>query len=74
MIETLDNLLEAPEEEKEARGTRYTPKEIVQKPTSWRVTFKKFEQQRNEIRQFLRAAGLGDSKSSTRPVVYLVGA
>lgn len=74
MIETLDNLLEAPEEEKEARGTRYTPKEIVQQPTSWRVTFKKFEQQRNEIRQFLRAAGLGDSKSSTRPVVYLVGA
>lgn len=74
MIETIDNLLEATEEEKDARGTRYTPKEIVQQPTSWRGTFERFEKQRDALRQFLKSAKFEGRGASPDLVVYLVGA
>lgn len=74
MIETLDTLLEATEEEREARGTRYTPQEIVQQPASWRGTFERFSAQQGEIREFLKSSGFAGQKTSSDLVVYLVGA
>lgn len=74
MIETIDNLIEAPDAQKEARGTRYTPQEIVQQPTSWRGTFERFDQHRSGLRQFLKASGFEGRGASNNSVVYLIGA
>jgi hypothetical protein len=39
LVDTLEALRNATEEQKEARGIRYTPREILQQPSSWRKTF-----------------------------------
>lgn len=73
LTETLDMLIEAPPEEKEARGTLYTPQEIAQQPVSWQRTFTGFEQQSTVMREFLDSSGFEGRRSSSL-VVYLVGA
>jgi tagatose-6-phosphate ketose/aldose isomerase len=74
LIETIDDLIEAPAEQKDARGTRYTPQEIVQQPTSWRGTFERFDQHRSGLRQFLKGSGFEGRGASNNFVVYLIGA
>jgi tagatose-6-phosphate ketose/aldose isomerase len=69
----LSHLLALPEEEKSARGLLYTPAEIAQQPATWLSTFELFQERRDEIRGFLRAAGL-QRKANSRPTVFLVGA
>lgn len=69
MIETLEALLSAPEQEKEARGTRFTPNEILQQPGSWWKTFRILDERQGDLRQFL--AG---SQQGAKPIVFLIGA
>ncbi len=66
-------LLGASEKEKEARGTRYTPREILHQPATWRKTYKICAERRLDLIQFLQAAGIG-AESMPRPTVLLVGA
>ncbi len=66
-------LLGASEKEKEARGTRYTPREILHQPATWRKTYKICAERRLDLIQFLQAAGIG-AESMPRPTVFLVGA
>jgi len=66
-------LLGASEKEKEARGIRYTPHEILRQPSTWQRTHKICGERRTELSQFLRAAGIGADQVS-RPAVFLVGA
>lgn len=74
MIETINDLIEAPEEQKDARGTRFTPQEIIQQPASWRGTFERFDRLRGALRQFLKSSGFEGRGKSNNFVVYLVGA
>lgn len=74
LIDTLEALLSQTEEEKESRGTQYTPHEIMRQPTSWRKTFRILQDRQNELRHFLAASGLSLRKSSNNPIVFLVGA
>jgi D-galactosamine 6-phosphate deaminase/isomerase len=74
LIETLEALLNASEDEKEARGTRYTPHEIVQQPASWQTTFRIVEDRQSDLRSFLTKSGLGGRASAGKPIVFLVGA
>lgn len=74
MIDGLDALLNASEEEKEARGIKYTPREIIQQPASWRKTFQIFQERQSDLRQFLIESGFDLRKSSGNPTVILVGA
>jgi tagatose-6-phosphate ketose/aldose isomerase len=66
-------LVEASETEKEARGILYTPLEILRQPATWQRTHNICAEQRLEMTQFLRAAGIG-TDSASRPTVFLVGA
>lgn len=66
-------LIDASDEEKEARGTRYTPHEILRQPSTWQRTHKICAERRPELSQFLRAVGIG-AEQEARPVVFLVGA
>jgi tagatose-6-phosphate ketose/aldose isomerase len=66
-------LLGASEEEKESRGTRYTPQEILQQPATWEKTYKICAERRPDLIQFLLASGIG-MEEATRPTVLLVGA
>jgi tagatose-6-phosphate ketose/aldose isomerase len=74
LIDGLDALLNASEEEKEARGIQYTPREILQQPASWRKTFQIFQERQSDLRQFLIESGFDLRKSSGNPTVFLVGA
>jgi tagatose-6-phosphate ketose/aldose isomerase len=74
LSDTLEALLKASEEEKEARGTRYTPHEIVQQPASWQTTFQVFKERQSELRSFLSESGVVAGNSSGKPIVFLVGA
>lgn len=69
----LQALLGASEEEKQARGTRYTPQEISRQPATWRKTYKICEEARSDLSQFLRTSGIG-AEPMPRPTVFLVGA
>jgi tagatose-6-phosphate ketose/aldose isomerase len=69
----LSSLLELPEEQKEARGLRHTPKEIAQQPETWRSTYEHFRERHAEIRQFLQSAGV-TWDPTRRPTVFLLGA
>jgi D-galactosamine 6-phosphate deaminase/isomerase len=71
--EGLPALLSASEKEKETRGTRYTPHEILRQPATWQLTYKICAERRPELSEFLRAAGIGADQAS-RPTVFLVGA
>jgi tagatose-6-phosphate ketose/aldose isomerase len=74
MIETLEDLLNATEEEKEAKGTRHTPYEIAQQPTSWYTTFRIVEERQADLRSFLVSSGIDPDGASGNPAVFLVGA
>jgi tagatose-6-phosphate ketose/aldose isomerase len=69
----LQALLGASEKEKEARGTRYTPREIYHQPATWRKTYEICTERRLDLIQFLSAAGLGAAQNPP-PTVFLVGA
>ncbi len=69
----LQALLSASEEEKQARGTLYTPQEISHQPATWRKTYKICEEHRLDLIQFLRTTGIG-AEPMPRPTVFLVGA
>ena len=60
----------ASEQEKEARGTRYTPREILQQPESWGITHRICKERLPELKRFLQESGIGGAGST----VYLVGA
>jgi tagatose-6-phosphate ketose/aldose isomerase len=66
-------LLQLSDNEKEARGLRYTPQEIFQQPGSWLGTYRGFLAGKPEINSFLENAGL-TAHSSSPPVVFLIGA
>jgi len=66
-------LVGASEKEKETRGIRYTPHEILRQPSTWPQTYKTCEERRPELSEFLRAAGIG-ADQVYRPTVFLVGA
>lgn len=70
----LDALLNASEEEKEARGIRYTPREINQQPASWRKTFQIVQGQQTDLRRFLLESGFDLRKPFGNPTVFLIGA
>jgi tagatose-6-phosphate ketose/aldose isomerase len=73
VTDALRALLGASEEEKESRGTRYTPQEILQQPATWEKTYKICAERRPDLVQFLLASGIG-MEEGTRPTVLLVGA
>ena len=73
VIEGLQALLGASEKEKEARGTRYTPHEILQQPATWQTTYKICAERRADLIRFLRQAHIG-AAYFLRPTVLLVGA
>jgi tagatose-6-phosphate ketose/aldose isomerase len=66
-------LLGASEKEKEARGIRYTPHEILHQPATWRKTYEICAERRPDLCQFLQMAGIG-AENMLRPTVCLVGA
>lgn len=69
----LRDLLQLPDQEKDARGLRFTPHEIYQQPESWRQTYRRCLQQQAELRSFLKESGIS-REDSPAPVVFLVGA
>ncbi len=73
VIDGLQALLAASDEEKDARGTRYTPQEILHQPATWQTTYKICAERRPELMRFLGQAGIG-AAHSPRPTVFLVGA
>lgn len=73
VIDGLQALVGASDTEKEARGTRHTPQEILHQPATWQTTFEICAERRPELVQFLGQAGIG-VEHSARPTVFLVGA
>lgn len=75
-IEGLQALIGASEQEKEARGTLYTPREIQRQPATWQTTYDICAERRPALIQFLNAASVGPAaaKNNPRPTVFLVGA
>ncbi len=73
VIEGLQALAGASDKEKEARGTRYTPNEILHQPATWQTTYEICAERRPELVRFLRQAGIG-AAYLLRPTVFLVGA
>jgi tagatose-6-phosphate ketose/aldose isomerase len=79
VIDGLQALLGASDSEKEARGTRYTPREILQQPSTWQTTYKICAEWRPQLIQFLRQSHIPvEAKEGAahllRPTVFLVGA
>lgn len=72
-IDGLQALTAASDQEKESRGTLYTPKEILQQPATWETTYNICSGRRAEYAQFLRSAYIGVT-GVPRPTVFLVGA
>jgi tagatose-6-phosphate ketose/aldose isomerase len=66
----LQQLLELSEQEKEAKGARYTAAEIFHQPETWKATFELCERRKPELKAFLRKAGVGEQGSC----ILLVGA
>ena len=71
--EGLRALIGASENEKDSRGIRYTPHEILRQPSTWQQTYRICADQRLGLGQFLRASGIGTDQAS-QPIVFLVGA
>lgn len=69
----LSKLLSLPESEKISRGLVHTPGEIAQQPETWVSTFQLFRSRREEIVQFLSAAGVTGA-AHCNLTVFLVGA
>ncbi len=55
------------------RGTVHTPCEIAQQPDTWQKTFSLLKSRREEIAEFLKAAGIMSDRGQ-RPTVLLIGA
>ena len=53
MSDAILKLVQAPEAEKEQKGTRYTPAEIHQQPEMWEETYKICEGMKSQIQAFL---------------------
>ncbi len=73
MLNPLQALLDLPDEERNARGLRYTPREIQQQPETWASTFHRCQELGPELKEALNRAGFGNEGASSR-TVYLVGA
>ncbi len=73
MADPLRMLLDLPEQEKSERGLEHTPREIWQQPDTWKKTFERCRDQRSELNDVLRQAGIGRGNTSS-PTVYLLGA
>ena len=69
----LRSLLDLPQQEKAERGLEHTPREIWQQPTTWRATYQRCRDRRDDLNAVLRAAGIGRGSTSS-PNVYLIGA
>lgn len=65
-------ILALPLAEKEARGLLHTPEEIRRQPVTWQETFQLVKARQNDLREYLKTAGLdgGGEKLS----VLLIGA
>jgi tagatose-6-phosphate ketose/aldose isomerase len=72
-LSQLSELLKLSDQEKKNRGLLNTPREIAQQPDTWGGTFARLQKSRPEIKEFLRAAGVGGDPSQA-PTVILVGA
>jgi tagatose-6-phosphate ketose/aldose isomerase len=72
-IDGLRALVETSDKEKQARGTQYTPLEILRQPATWLQTYNVCQERRPDLCQFLNEAGI-NADPIPRPVVYLVGA
>jgi tagatose-6-phosphate ketose/aldose isomerase len=72
-LNELSQLMGLPEAEKVKRGLVHTPVEIAQQPDTWSGTFELFRTRRDEIRNFLSAAGMTGA-SASQVIVFLVGA
>jgi tagatose-6-phosphate ketose/aldose isomerase len=69
----LQELVNLPEQDKEALGTAATAGEIAQQPVTWRETRKIFDQHADRLRTFLVTAGVSGPLEQ-RPSVVLTGA
>jgi len=69
----LNMLLDLPEREKAERGLEHTPREIWQQPATWSNTFERCREQRANLLEILRQAGIGRGTTAS-PTVYLLGA
>jgi len=65
-------LLDLPEQERIERGLEHTPREIWQQPETWSTTYRICSDQRSDLKEVLRRAGIG--RGSASPMVYLAGA
>jgi tagatose-6-phosphate ketose/aldose isomerase len=72
-VDALSELLSLPGSEKTARGLVHTPAEIAQQPATWLSTFELFRKRREQIAEFLTAAGIG-ANSASQLTVFLIGA
>jgi tagatose-6-phosphate ketose/aldose isomerase len=81
MMPTKENVVSNPllsflklgEEEKEARGLRYTPHEIYQQPDTWQYTYDRCVEKAPELNRFLERSGI-ECRGKSAPVVFMVGA
>jgi tagatose-6-phosphate ketose/aldose isomerase len=73
IVNELSKLLTLPESEKISRGVIHTPGEIAQQPETWVSTFQLFRSRREEVVQFLSAAGVLGA-AACNVTVFLVGA
>jgi tagatose-6-phosphate ketose/aldose isomerase len=73
LADPLRTLLDLPEQEKAERGLEHTPREIWQQPFTWSKTYELCHDQRAELNDVLRRAGIGRGNTSSA-TVYLVGA
>jgi tagatose-6-phosphate ketose/aldose isomerase len=69
----LQVLLDASDEEKQARGTRYTPREILHQPATWQTTYDLCAKRRPDLVKFLHQTEI-DAARLYQPTVFLVGA
>jgi tagatose-6-phosphate ketose/aldose isomerase len=73
LADPLRTLLDLPEKEKIERGLEHTPREIWQQPDTWKKTYERCQEQRADLNDVLRRAGIGRGNTSS-PTVYLLGA
>ncbi len=73
VIDGLQALLGASDKEKDARGTRYTPHEILHQPATWQTTYKICAERRPDLIRFLQQSNIGAAHLLC-PTVFLVGA
>jgi len=73
VADPLRMLLDLPQQEKAERGLEHTPREIWQQPATWRTTFDRCHERRDDLKDLLGQAGIGRGATAS-PTVYLVGA